>query len=180
VSEGEQARLEEILGKLKLDEEGRLVLDNVPMIITTRRFIGLIQKIAEEVLGESGAATIMYRAGNQGGYHFAEAQARIFNLKGFEILDKYLSIASVRGWWSRYEVVERSEEPLRVVVRFYNTIAEEWGDVGRPVCHIWRGGLAGILRYMAESMGKKVDIRARETRCIAKGDPYCEIVAEES
>jgi len=149
------------------------------MIITTREFVALVQKVAEEVLGAGGAATLMYRVGSQVAYDFAKAQARIFGLKGFEILEKYLEIADVRGWWSKHEIVERSEEPLRVVVRFWHTMAEEWGDVGRPVCHLWRGGLAGILKYIAESMGKKVEIRVRETACIAKGDPYCEMVAGE-
>lgn len=171
--------LQELLSQLRLDEAGRLVLGDVPMIITTREFVALVQKVAEEVLGDMGAATLMYRAGSQSAYDFAKAQARLFGLKGFEILEKYLTMAGVRGWWSRFEIVERSEEPLRVVVRFWNTIAEEWGNVGRPVCHLWRGCLAGILKYIAESMGKEVEIRVRETACIAKGDEYCEMVAEE-
>ncbi|RLI13988.1 hypothetical protein DRO33_00185 [Candidatus Bathyarchaeota archaeon] len=171
--------LQELLSRLELDEQGRLILNGIPMIITTREFIALVQKIAEEVLGEMGAATLMYRAGFQAARSFAEAQARIFGLRGFDILDKYLEVASVRGWWSRYEVLERSEEPLRVRVRLYNTIAEEWGTAGRAVCHLWRGGLAGIVKFIAESMGKQVDVRGREVACIAKGDPYCEIVVEQ-
>ena len=119
--------LKELLDKLGLDDAGRLVLGDVPMIITTREFVALVQKVAEEVLGAGGAATLMYRVGSQVAYDFAKAQARIFGLKGFEILEKYLEIADVRGWWSKHEIVERSEEPLRVVVRFWHTVAEEWG-----------------------------------------------------
>ncbi len=170
--------LRELLDKLRLDDAGRLVLGDVPMIITDREFIALIQKVAEEVLGEGGAATIMYRAGYISAYSFSEAHAKLFGISGFDILRKYLELASVRGWWSKHEIVELSEEPLRVVVRFWHTVAEEWGNVGRPVCHMWRGGLAGILRYVAESMDKKVEIRVRETACVAMGDPYCEMVAE--
>ncbi len=170
--------LQELLSQLREDKHGRLMLGDVPMIITTREFLALIQKVAEEVLGEMGAATLMFRAGSQSAYNFAEAQARLYGLKGFEILEKYLEMASVRGWWGKHEIVERSEEPLRVVVRFWNTIAEEWGNVGRAVCHMWRGGLAGILKYIAKSAGKEVEIRVQETACIAKGDPYCEMVAE--
>jgi len=171
--------LKELLGKLSLDEQGRLVLGNVPMIITTREFVALVQKIAEEILGNMGAATLMYRVGFQAAYSFAEAQAKLFGLRGFEVLEKYLSIASVRGWWSGYEIVELSEEPLKAVVRLYNTIAEEWKGAGRTVCHLWRGGLAGIVKFVADAMGKKVNVRGVEKACIAKGDPYCEIVVEQ-
>ncbi|RLI06758.1 hypothetical protein DRO32_05130, partial [Candidatus Bathyarchaeota archaeon] len=166
--------LEELLSKLKLDEEGRLVLGDVRMVLTTRDFIVNLQKVAEDVLGPMGAATLLYRAGFLSGYHFAEAQARLFGLKGLDILDKYLELASLRGWWGGYEVIERSQEPLKVVVRFYHTIAEEWGNVGRAVCHLWRGGLAGILKYVADSLGLEVEVRVQETACMAKGDPYCE------
>ena len=72
--------LDEILKMLKLNGEGRLLLKNVPMILTTREFIALIQKCAEEILGLSGAATLMFRAGFQAAYNFAKAQAEIYNL----------------------------------------------------------------------------------------------------
>jgi len=172
--------LEELISKLRLDDEGRLVLGDVRMILTTREFVVSLQKVAEDVLGTMGAATLLYRVGFLSAYHFAEAQARLFGVRGLDILDRYLELASMRGWWGKHEVLERSEEPLRAVVRFYHTIAEEWGNVGRAVCHLWRGGLAGILKYIADSMGKEVEVRARETACMAKGDPYCEMVAEEA
>ncbi len=172
--------LEELLSKLKLDDKGRLVLGDVRMVLTSRDFVVNLQKTAEEVIGPMGTAALFYRAGFTAAYKLAEAQARLFNLEGFAVLEKYLELASVRGWWGKSEIIERSEEPLRVVVRFYNTIAEEWGNVGRSVCHLWRGALAGILKYIADSMGKEVEIRVQETACMAKGDPYCEIVAEEA
>lgn len=166
-------------GRFGFNKDGRLVL-GVPVVIIPRADLAEIQKTAEEVLGESGAAVVMYRAGFKHGYRHAEIYAKEFGLEGFDIINKHLSVVSMTGWWGRFEIVETSENPLRVVVRFYNTIAEEWKDAGRSVCHLWRGALAGMLAFIAESMGKKVKVRGHETKCIAKGDPYCEIVAEET
>jgi len=172
--------LEELLAKLKLDDKGRLILGDVPMILTSRDFLVNLQKTAEEVLGPMGTAALFYRAGFTAAYKLAEAQAKLFNLKGFAVLEKYLELASLEGWWGKCEIIERSEEPLKVVVRFYNSIAEEWGNVGRPVCHLWRGALAGILKYIADSTGKEIEVKVQETACMAEGDPYCEMVAEEA
>jgi len=174
-----RSMLKRVLSKLDLDEYGRLVLGDTPMVLTTRFFIAQIQKTAEEITGVNGAAALMYRAGFKGGYYFAERQAKLFGLKGFEILEKFISIASVRGWWSKYEIIEFNENPLRVVMRFYNTIAEEWGNVGRAVCHMWRGSLSAIMKYIMDSTGKQVKVVGKETKCMAKGDSYCEIIIEE-
>ena len=77
------------------------------MILTTREFIALIQKTVEEVVGENAAAVIMYRAGFKAGYSFARAQSIEFNVKGGDVLRKYLEIASKRGWGgsSQYKAI---------------------------------------------------------------------------
>jgi len=168
-----------MLSKLRLDEDGRLVLGDTRMILTTRELFRVLQEVAEDILGEMGAATLFYRVFFNAAYHFAGAQAKLFGLKGFEVLKKYLEIGSVRGWWAGYEIVELSDEPLKVIVRLHHTLAEEWGNVGRAICHSWRGGIAGMLRHITEQMGKDIKIKVQETACIAKGDSYCEMVAEQ-
>ncbi|RLI12962.1 hypothetical protein DRO33_01930 [Candidatus Bathyarchaeota archaeon] len=153
--------LEELVANLKVDDKGRLVLRGVRMLFITRDFIVALQKTAEEILGPMGAAALLYRAGLATAHGLAQTIAETEGLKGFEVL-------------------ERSEEPVKAVVRLYNTVAEEWGNVGRAVCHLPRGCIAGVLKFVAESLGREVDVRAQETACMAKGDPYCEIVAEEA
>ncbi len=165
-------------GHLRYDENGRLIL-GVPVVIIPREDLAEIQKAAEEILGENGAAVIMYRAGFKHGYRHAGIYKNNFGLEQFDILDKHLSVTAATGWWGKHEIVEKSLDPLKVVIRFYNSIAEEWKGSDRSVCHIWRGVIAGILTFIAESMGKQVKIRCYESKCVAKGDPYCEIVAEE-
>ncbi len=172
--------LEELVANLKVDDKGRLVLRGVRMLFITRDFIVALQKTAEEILGPMGAAALLYRAGLATAHGLAQTIAETEGLKGFEVLDRFLELSGLTGWWGRFEVLERSEEPVKAVVRLYNTVAEEWGNVGRAVCHLPRGCIAGVLKFVAESLGREVDVRAQETACMAKGDPYCEIVAEEA
>jgi len=43
------------------------------------------------------------------------------------------------------------------------------------VCHIWRGFLGGVVQAILESLGKTGEIKSEKTKCMAHGDPYCEI-----
>jgi len=168
---------EDIFSRLHVDEEGRLLLDDVPLILAPRYFIAQLQKTMEELAGERAAATMAYKAGFTSGYYFAEKQSKIFGVSGREILQTYLNIASRRGW-GKFTIVEYDQEKLTAKITIQASIAEEWGNVGRPVCHMWRGGIAGILQYIADTTGKKIRIVGKETKCIAKGDPHCEIIAQ--
>ncbi len=169
--------LKDLLLRLKIDEDGRLVLDGYPMILTTRNYIAFIQQSVEEVLGVNAARTVMYRAGFKSGYMFAQHQSDIFKVKGGDILKKYLHDASLRGWGS-FKIVSFDPDTPRAEVRIDASIAEEWKEAERSVCHSWRGGIAGILQFIADTSGLDVRIVAREPKCIAKGDPYCLIVGE--
>ncbi len=169
--------LEDVLRRLRIDEKGRLLFGDVPMILTDRDFIARMQKTIEELTGEAGAATILYEVGFESGYHFAREQARMFGVEEGAILRTYLDIASFRGW-GKFEIVEYDEEKLAARVIIHASIAEEWGNVGRPVCHLWRGAIAGIIQYIADSTGRSVKMVGKEVKCIGKGDPHCEIIAE--
>jgi len=84
---------------------------------------------------------------------------------------KHLTIGIARA-----EIPEVNRERGEYVVRVYNSPYAQLPDgkvlkLGRPACHllagIFAGGATKVLGrpYMAE-----------ETRCIAKGDDYCEFV----
>jgi len=49
------------------------------------------------------------------------------------------------------------------------------GESDEPVCHFTRGffaGAAGALKFKSEN------VEGVETKCVAKGDPYCEFVVK--
>jgi len=59
-----------------------------------------------------------------------------------------------------------------MVYRVNNSkLAKLYGNIGKPVDHIPRGWFAGAACVF---FGKDVD--AVETKCIAKGDEYCEFI----
>jgi len=68
------------------------------------------------------------------------------------------------------QIMEFSEDPPRFKMRVHHCIECELGQsAGRPFSHYVRGVIAG---YASEIFNR--DMQARETRCIAMGDPYCE------
>lgn len=63
-------------------------------------------------------------------------------------------------------------EKKEMIYKIENSrIAEEYGNVGRAVDHIARGWFAG-----AACIFFGADVDAVETKCIAKGDKYCEFI----
>ena len=164
--------------KLEVDEAGRLLLVSdvmrVPMILTTRDHIVQIQKACERILGSEKAGEVMYQSGFESGHDFATALAAMSKLKGEEILEEYLRIASVRGW-GRFETVKADVSTGLFMVRVHTSIVEEFPPGKGKVCHIWRGSLAGVVQAILESLGKTGEIKSEEMKCMADGDPYCEI-----
>ncbi len=74
------------------------------------------------------------------------------------------------GYAERIEIVERSEN--KIVIRSWGTLlGSKLSDKKRkkPVDSPVVGFMAG---WLEEAWGKKVD--GKETKCLAKGDPYCE------
>ena len=173
----EEVTLEHVLRRLKIDGEGRLLFGSTPMILTPRFLFKHIQETLEELGGEGMTSAVMTRAGFKAGYGFAEAQAKLFGLRGAPVFKKYVRIASFRGW-GKFEILEFDPEVPRARVRIYASYGEEQKGRGRAACYIWRGAIAGILQYIADSEGREVRVAGREEMCVAKGDPYCEIVAE--
>jgi len=177
-----QESIDEIFSKLKdkleVDDAGRLLLVSdvmrVPMILTTRDHISQIQKTCERVLGEDKMVEVMYQSGFETGYDFSTAIASMSELEGVQILDEYLRVASVRGW-GRFTVIKADLEIGEFIIQMQSSIVEEFPPSSGKVCHIWRGIFAGIVQTVLESLDKTGTLESEETRCMADGDPYCEI-----
>jgi len=125
---------------------------------------GVLEKMAE----------VMYQSGFDSGYDFSTAIASMSELSGGQILDEYLRVASVRGW-GRFTVVKADLEIGEFIIQMQSSIVEEFAPGSGKVCHIWRGIFAGIVQTALESLDKTGTLESEETRCMADGDPYCEI-----
>ena len=164
--------------KLEVDEAGRLLLVSdvmrVPMILTTRDHITQIQKTCERILGKERMVEVMYQSGFESGYDFATAIASMSELKGVQILEEYMRLASVRGW-GRFKKILTDVEAGVFTIQIQSSIVEEFPPGEGRVCHIWRGLFAGVVQAVLESLEKTGDLRSEETMCLADGDSHCEI-----
>jgi predicted hydrocarbon binding protein len=170
--------IEQIKEKLTIDGAGRLVLAGLPMILTPRMFFANIQKRVDETCGEGKGRHIYYQAAFESAYRYMKNSREVYDITGRDILQQYLDSLSVRGW-GKFELLELAEEKGEGRIRLnHSGMAEEFGHVGRSVCHVWAGAMAGAIQYLVEEHNKATKVRGRELMCLSKGDPHCEFVVE--
>jgi uncharacterized protein len=95
------------------------------------------------------------------------------DLKPEEFLMLVFKLQHQQGWGAPFELVEASEK--RIVLRCKQTFESEvLKDWNMPVCGIHQGWIEGVLMAVT---GKSWF--CLEKTCHAKGDPYCEFVADQ-
>ncbi len=185
-----KAPLEQVIGELKeLNDvlEVDVIKPQLPGLIVNELFysltclddrcvlihisnIGEVLRYLYERFGPA-AKTIMYHAGYGGIKDAIGVLKKITGLKGLSLMKACLRLFQAYGF-GRFQVTfYRLKEIL--VVRAYDLFECEVfrGKLKQPNSHIFRG----ILAYIAEEVvGKEVEVE--ETKCIAKGDPYCQFV----
>ncbi len=123
---------------------------------------------------ETGAYVILYEMGYRAGRAFAREVEEAFDMGKEDILRIIGALAIPRGWCIP-EIVEWDEEAPRLVVRMRGlfTCKPFAGKRRRPTGHFMRGVLAGMVEELTG-----VRVKAKEVKCVAVGDPYCEFVVE--
>jgi len=128
---------------------------------------GLYEKIGE------GAAVLLYYLAYSGGKFLADYLSEKLRLKGEELLIEILKIYQASGW-GRVELIEYYPYRMKIIFRLYDSIeCKAFKGSDKPMSQLIRGHLSGLLSRLL-----KTDIRAIESKCIAKGDPYCEFYTE--
>jgi len=170
--------IDEIKTELTMDKYHRLILAKLPMILTPRMFFVNIQKKVDEFAGIDYSHKIYYGAAFESAYNYMENSKKVYVISGKDLLQQYLDSLSVRGW-GRFEIIQLVDEEGKGRVHLHHSaIAEEFGNVGRSVCHAWAGALAGSIQFLANEYNKKIKVKGTESMCVSKGDPYCEFVLE--
>jgi len=170
--------IDEIKAGLTMDKVHRLILAKLPMVLTPRMFFVNIQKKLEEVSDIDTGHVVYYQAAFESTFRYMENSKRFYRITGKDLLQQYLDSLSVRGW-GEFEILELVEEKGEGRVRLnHSAIAEEFGRVGRSVCHAWAGAMAGSMQFLANEYNSEIEVRGTEPLCISKGDPYCEFVVE--
>jgi hypothetical protein len=170
---------ESMKARLRLSADDRLLLDEVPMILTPRWFFVGIMKRVMSVAGPEAARRVYYDAGFDGAYSWGRKQIEK-GLTGRAIMEQYLGSMTIRGW-GRFEIVQFDEERGTGQFRFFHSaVALEWEKAEFETCLWAPGAIAGAIQVILDHRGIDLKARAIEKKCLAQGQPFCEFWAEPS
>jgi len=125
-----------------------------------------------EKLGKN-AAVFLYYLAYSGGKFIGEYLSEKLGLKGRELLVEILKTYQAGGW-GRVELLTYDPEELKITLRLHDSIeCKTFKGSNECASHFIRGHLSGLLSGL---LG--VSVRFMESKCIAKGDPYCEFYLE--
>ncbi len=149
--------------------------------LTTEDFIiGLIEGLEAEVGNASGV--VLYQIGKQWGLKDAEFFRHWF-YKEYEYKEELnkLNLAYVlEAWWwpftsqgwGNWDVDMSEQKNGFMFVNIYDSaVARTLGDVGKPVCHIYAGLLAGFFTNLV-----KKPLNCIEIQCYSMGETYCKFL----
>jgi len=119
--------------------------------------------------------TIFWYAGHEVGSSIKTVYEKTFAAKDVDsILALFETQLALLGW-SLVEIVKLDEEKRSITLRLFdNWECGMFKGSSKPQSHLFRGLLEG---FFSSLFG--VEMEAKETKCIAKGDPYCEFEIKE-
>ena len=160
----------------KLDGTGLEVgFDGIGMMATEDFIVGLQEGLETEV-GEA-SAVIMYQCGLQWGkLDMDRFEERFEEEYGKPMHEMNVHFALEAWWWpltsagwGSWEVDLSRVDQGYVVVRLHNSaVAKSLGRVGKPVCHLYAGLLAGAMSRVVGN-----DLSSIEIQCYAMGEDHC-------
>ncbi len=150
------------------------------MLASTSWLTDLQQEI-ENIIGPDGAYAVFETASKSGGQSASEGASFAALFAGMPLEERVklvLKYGQLQGW-GPHELVEYSPDPFKVVVRSprpYIGNAYE-GKADGPRCY-YQVGLANVIQALANMDKRDLTLQFTETKCVAKGDPFCEYTFE--
>jgi predicted hydrocarbon binding protein len=150
-------------------------------VLTSEDFIiGLIEGLEEEVGSASGV--VMYQIGKQWGLQDADFFRKWFLNEyqyGRELSQLNLAYVLEAWWWpftsqgwGNWDVDMSEQKNGFMFVNIYDSaVARTLGDVGKPVCHIYAGLLAGFFSSLVNK-----SLNCIEIQCYSMGETYCKFL----
>ncbi|MBO3798536.1 MAG: V4R domain-containing protein [Thermoproteota archaeon] len=146
-----------------------LVVGKKRAVIFRRRVYESLFKGIREKFGTAGEAMLYYQ-GFAIGNRTYQAYREETGLEKPEELAGFMKIYLRTMGWGIMDIVSLNVEKGEAQIRIHQSFECETGkDSETPYGHFTRGILAGYFASIFEKEAKVI-----ETRCIAKGDPYCE------
>ncbi|MBR8830144.1 MAG: hypothetical protein N5P05_002802 [Chroococcopsis gigantea SAG 12.99] len=142
--------------------------------------IGLIEGLEEEVGDASGV--VMYQIGKQWGLKDADFFRQWF-LSEYEYgvgLNQINLAYVLEAWWwpftsqgwGNWDVDMSEQKNGFMFVNIYDSaVARTLGDVGKPVCHIYAGLLAGFFSSLVAK-----PLNCIEIQCYSMGETFCKFL----
>lgn len=146
-----------------------LVFGKKRAVIFRRRVYESLFKGIREKFGTAGEAMLYYQ-GFAVGCRTCQAYREDTRIEDPETLVGLSKAYFRTSGWGIIDIVRLNVEKGEAEIRVYQSFECETGkDSETPYGHFTRGVIAGFLTSIFEK-----EVKAVETKCIAKGDPYCE------
>ncbi|MEM1558104.1 MAG: V4R domain-containing protein [Thermoproteota archaeon] len=133
-------------------------------------FIKTLRKAFDKPISQ----TILWYQGREVGRTIFESYERDLGLKGIRALE-FLRIRALLFGWACMEISKFEESKKTAVIRLFdNWECELFKGSNESQNHFMRGILVGFFNGLF-----RIETEAIETKCIAKGDVFCEFVIRE-
>ncbi len=148
------------------------------ILVSEDFIIGLIEGLEEEV--GSAASVVMYEIGKEWGNRdavfFQEWLTKEYgyNLKNLSlpyILEAWWWPFTSQGWGNWDVDLSEQKNGFMFVNIYDSAVARTLGDVGKPVCHIYDGLLAGFFSNLVNK-----PLGCIEIQCYSIGETYCKFL----
>lgn len=155
--------------------------NNARNILVTEDFIiGLIEGLEEEVGPASGL--VMYNIGKEWGIRDAiffekwfqneyQYPTDIHDMNLLYVLEAWWWPFTTQGWGNWDVDLSEQKNGFMFVNIFDSAVARTLGDVGKPVCHIYAGLMAGFFSTFI-----KKQLNCIEIQCYSMGETYCKFL----
>ena len=154
---------------------------NTRGVHVTEDFIVGLQKGLEEEVGDA-AGMVMYKAGYEWGLQdMKEFETRFEREFGGRtkmneanimfVLEQWWWPLTAEGWGTWSVDFSNRKQGLIFVDVYDSAVAKSLGNIGKPVCHMYAGLLAGVFTYFS-----KRELSGIEIQCYGMGETYCKFL----
>jgi predicted hydrocarbon binding protein len=152
-------------------EEGKIELLNSPVVIAPINTFVILQKELEKAIGAKKAALTVYNGIKDGSIEYNKQIANFFKMKGIELTKWQCNSVTLSGWGIVNVIKYNEKQREAVIVVKDSTFAKSYGRTKYPVDNI----IAGFAAAKMQSEYKE-SMDCVETKCLSKGDGYCEFI----
>lgn len=157
--------------RLAMVREGVVMLDGVRHVLMPSSILTELEASGEKVLGR-GLGAILFDAGERSGRMVGEITKRQAPSVPPQTLLEFIEIGGRARGFGAIEFVTHDVESAQFLLRVHDSPHAEVSEPRRgTACYYPLGFWAGVAGVLCAR-----PVEAEETRCLARGDEYCEFV----